>query len=558
MRYFKLLTALIMVLVSSQALPSATLGNPKAPIGGTFVQGIGAYPKSILYYISNDVYAAEISSLIFESLVERNPETYQLIPALATSWEESKDHMTFTFKINPKARFSDGKPVTAHDVKFTWDVIQNPKNNTVPMRVALTSIASCEVVDDLTVKFHAKTLHYKNFDKAASMMVLPKHFFEKGDFNRDFHNKLLGSGAYILHKAERGEKVILRRDPKYWGWMLDQNKGRYNFEELVFKAVGDYNVQYEMFKRGDFDLFEFYVSKMWITETNGPLYDKKLIKKMRIENSEPRGMQGIAWNLRRPLFQDIRVRKALALLMNRKQWIEDLFYNQYKLSKGIIQLDSEYQDPSIVPVPYDPSAAKKLLNEAGWSQTDSSGILVKDGKRFEFELLENSDAGMRYLTRYQEDLKKMGIQMNIRVVDWTTAIKLVEDRKYDARALAYTRGVEPSDFASMWGSEAADTKGSSNFTGYKNPAADKLCLEIDQTFDKKKRIPLVHKLAKMIFDEHLVAWGWELAFGRVAYWDKFSFPGKGYFKYSSPRDMIHYWWYDAEKAKSLEEKRKKL
>ncbi len=213
---------------------------------------------------------------------------------------------------------------------------------------------------------------------------------------------------------------------------------------------------------------------------------------------------------------------------------------------------SEFHSPKVKPLPFDPKYAKQLLAEAGWKEFDKDGILLKEGKRFEFELLESNAMAMRYLTVYQEDLKKMGIKMNIRMVDWATALKLMDDWQFDAYPVAFTRDTRPSDFHNLWGSKEADTKGSQNYAGYKNPEVDILAEKIDRVCDNKKSvIPLIQKLDELVANDQPWSFGWEASYFRIAYWDKYSFPGKGYFPYSDWYSIIDYWWFDKEKEQKL-------
>ncbi|MBI4403860.1 MAG: ABC transporter substrate-binding protein [Deltaproteobacteria bacterium] len=542
---------LVLALISSIAEAAITQGNPKAPKGGSITIALPGYPKSLLSYTANEQMSQTISSLVLESLLDMDVKTYDFIPLLASEWKISPDKKIFTFKLNPNARFSDGTKVTAEDIKFTWDAIMNPKHKTAPFRSVFASIESCQVLDETTVQFRAKYLHFKNLEKLAGLTVLPRHFFSKGDFNKSFNSKLLGSGPYVLGEVKQGERIILTRNPNWWGAGLPQNVGKYNFDKIVYKSTNDPNVQFEVFKRGDLDVYAFYSAKMWTTQTSGRPFDKNYIAKLRAETSIPSGMQGFFWNLRRPLFKDRRVRLALSHLTNRERWVKDLFYNNYQISAGILNLNSEYRSPQIKPVPYDPKKARQLLNEAGWTEVGKDGILVKDGLRFEFELLEDNPMSSRYLTLYQEDLKNMGIKLNIRVVDWATALKLSDDRQFDAKSIKLTGSIHPSDFRQIWGSEEADIKGSTNYTGYKNPDVDTLAQKIDETFDKALRIPLVRKLEEMIHHDQPIAMAWELVGYRLAYWNKFSFPGKGFFPYTEWEQAIHYWWWDKEKEEKL-------
>jgi microcin C transport system substrate-binding protein len=544
---------LLGLLLLSFALPlfAAPLGNPNAPKGGTFNVGFPGYPKSLLFYLSFEELAAGVDSLIFESLLDMDPETYEFVPLLASEWKISADQKLFTFKINPKAKFSDGVAVTAKDVKFTWDTLLNPKNKTAPFQAYLNSFESCTAVDDHTVEIKAKNIHFKNLEKIAGLMILPEHFFSKGDFNKAFNSKVLGSGPYLLESVKQGERIFLKRDSNYWGKDLTQNIGRYNFDRIVFKSVSDYEVQFELFKRGDIDYFYFLSAKMWSTETDGRQFQKNWIRKLKADNQQAFATQGMVWNLRKPLFKDIKVRTALSHLMNREKWIKDLFYNNYVASAGVVGMNSEYHSSKIKPLAYDPQKARALLKEAGWTKVGSDGILVKDGLRFEFDTIADNPGLEKFLTLYQEDLKKVGIKMNIRLLDWATSLKLVDDRQFDSTSQARGRDIHPGDFAVAWGSDQADIKGSANTSGYKNTKVDELAKEIDLTFDKAKRIPLVKQLDEIIAAEQPISFTWEGYYYRLAYWNKFGFPGKGYFKYSDWKNVFHYWWLDAGKDAKL-------
>jgi len=520
-----------------------TSGSPKAIKGGHFRINIGPYPQALLYYLAKDAYSAIINDFTFETLAEHDNDTFELIPQLAEKWTVSKDKKKFTFSLRKEAKFSDGKPVTAHDVKFTFDTLMDPKNKTVMMRSALSSIKDCKVINDHTVQFTANSIHFKNLEKVATLYILPKHVYSKGNFNKDFNKSLLGSGPYTLSQAKRGIRVVLKRNKNYWGKNLPQNIGRYNFDKITFKSVADDNVAYEMFKKGDLDFHSFSSARTWATETNGPLYKKGRLKKIKAHTELPGTSSGIYWNMRRSLFKDKKVRLALAHLMDRKRWIKELYYNQYTPSTGVINARSPYHSPKVKALTYDPKKAKQYLKEAGWTKIDSEGILIKGKKRFDFSLFFVTGPNEKALTRYQQILKRMGIKLNLRALDWAALLKNINDRKFDSVTIGISRSVEPSDFAVLWGSKQADQKGSFNLAGYKNKELDKLTVQIDQTFDKKKRIPMVRKIDEMIAGDQPMAFFWELPYKRIAYRTTLTFEGKGYFKYTSWPGMIQYWWF---------------
>lgn len=528
-----------------------TGGDPKAVKGGQITVGIGASPKSMVYYLTHDTISAAINSLIFNSLLGNDIRTNEFIPDLAKEWKISRDKMTFTFTLDPLAKFSDGTAVTSADVKFTWETLINPKHNTAPFQSYLSSIASCETPDPQTVIFKAKTLHFKNLEKLAGLLILPRHFFSQGDFNKAFHQRLLGSGPYTLESVAKDSKIVLKRQPQYWAAGQPQNIGKFNFDRIVYKVTEDPTVAFEVFKRGDTDLHLFNIAKVWVTETNSDPFLKNHVVKFALQTKIPSGNQGFYWNLRKPLFQDLNVRMALAHLMNRERWIEDLFYKLYLPSTGILNLTSDYRSRKNTVIRYDINKAKNYLRAAGWTAIGSDAILTKGGVRFEFDILSSSPASNRYLTLYQEDLKKMGIQMNIRVQDWPAFLKLLDDRQFDAVTLARTADTDPSDFGSLWGTGEAEKKGSSNVSGFSNLEVDKLAEKIDRTFEKTLRLPMVQRIDELITSKQPYALTWESRETRVAYWNRFSFASKGYFDYSDWSSVFHYWWLDSDKETKL-------
>jgi len=532
-------------------LSAAPYGSPDAKKGGSITVSMGGYPKALMYYLASDTSSAMIAEMVLEPLLESDPTTFDIVPRLAESWKISKDKKTFTFKLNKAAQFADGKPLTTKDVKFTWDTLMNPKHNTVPFQSFFSDVESCTVVDEQTVEFKTKNVHFQNLEKLGGIFILPEHAFAGKDFNKLGMATYVGSGPYRFGEADSGKKITLERNEKYWGAKLPQNTGRYNFDRIIYKVVPDNHVQLEIFKRGDTDLMLITMAKMWVEELKGELFEKNWATKYRMNTKTPSSMAGIQWNMRRPLFKDKKVRLALGQLMNREQWIKDLFYNEYIATSGLTPPNSEYHPPKLTPVKYNPTSAKKLLAEAGWKETDSDGVLKKGKERFEFEILMTESPLTRAMTLYQEDLRKMGIKMSLRTVDWATLLKLSDEWGFDAFMVGWTRSVNPSDFTQMWGSIEADQKGSQNKSGYKNPEVDKLSRKIDQSFDKKARVKMVQALDAMVSEDQPMSYFWEMNTMRIIYWNKFGMPKEKTPPYSDWHTPVQYWWAEPSKADAL-------
>lgn len=539
---WRLFLLTLVVLTSARAAPPLK--------GGRFVVGLPDYPKHLLHYIAADEYSSAVNSLVLEPLVSLSPKTNLPEARLAKVWSVSPEGKLFSFELDERAKFHDGKPVTAKDVEFTWRLVQESPH-TAGIRAVFDSFSDCRATAPLRVTCTAKRVHFKNLEKFAELNILPEHVYAGQDLKAAAHSRLVGSGPYRLAEARAGERIILKREPAFWGAAIPANRDRFNFDEIVFRAVTDAQTQFELFKRGEIDYYFFMISKMWFTETDGLPFKNGYIQKLKLENEIPQAPMSIAWNTRRPLFSDRRVRRALTHLMNREKWIQDLFYGAYVTATGPIATKSEFHSPKNTPLAFDPKKARALLAEAGWKANDE-GTLVREGRSFEFELLSDSPALNRFLTLYQEDLKHMGIRMNIRTVDWSTALSLVEERRFDAFPISRSRDADPGDFAAEWGSKEADVKGSRNVSGYRNPKLDALAERIDSTLDKQKRRALVRRLDEILGEDQPVSYAWEPVYFRIGYWNRVSFPDKGYYPFSRWRDAFHHWWWDPAKEERLQ------
>jgi microcin C transport system substrate-binding protein len=534
------------------------VGDQKAKKGGKITVTLYKYPKSLMLYLSHDLYSHIIDEFIFDALCEYNYKSGKLVPRLATKWDISKDKLKFTYYLNKKARFADGKPVTAHDVKFTFDTIVHPKHLTGPYKVLMSDkFKEVNVIDDYTVEFIAKKVHYNNLEESCDTYILPKHFFSKGDFNKSFNEKLMGSGPYKLGKIKRGQLIELVRRPDYWGYDLNTNKGRFNFDKILYKIVEDNAVSYELFKNGEIDVYFFETTAettRWINETNDAKYKNNWILKKKVENSTPRGTQGYFFNMRKPLFKDVKVRLAMAHLLNRDKIINELLYNEYtKLSSYFP--NSIYSNLNLKPIEYDPKKAMQLLKEAGWYKTDKDGVLLKDNIRFEFDFTYASKADEKYLTIFKEDLKKVGIKMNLKLTTWPTLVKQWDTFDFDVSTVSWT-GVMSPDPRQLWHSETANIESTSNMPGFANTEADTLIESLAPIFDVNKRARIIQKIDEIVFNTHPYILSWFRANIRMAFWNKFGYVEEFVPKFLRGEYSIQYFWYDEEKAKALTESMK--
>ncbi|MBL7716709.1 MAG: peptide-binding protein [Bdellovibrionales bacterium] len=485
--------------VSVQAAAPVVLGNSKAPKGGTLILNLSSEPTTINPITSTDLPAQQVQSFIVESLMDRNADTYEFEPAIAESYKISDDGKVFTFKLRDGVTWHDGKPVTVEDVKFSFDVIFSDKYTTAHMRPYYEGIEKVEIVDAKTVKFTTKDKYFKNFEVAAGLSVWPKHIYEDAEKGKNLNRELIGTGPYKLEKYEKGKRIVLKRNEKWWGASLPALKSQHNFGEIVMRFVTENNVAFEMLKKGDID-YEELTPEYYTEKAVGPEWGKKVLK-VKTVNKGPKPYGFIGWNLTRPIFQDKKVRIALTHLVNRRLMIQKFRYGMADPATGPWHLASDYASKKVKPIEFDPKKALALLKEAGWEDTDKDGVLDKviDGKKTRFEIsvyTANPDA-LKYLTVFKEDAKQAGIVIDTKQLEWNSFVKLLDERKFDGMMLSWGAGSVDLDPKQIWHSASAVEKGS-NFIGYKNPEVDKLIDEARVTMDKKKRIPILQKVYEVI------------------------------------------------------------
>ena len=474
-------------------IPAETPAAVGPPVDGDWlIMHLPGEPAHLNPLTSSEVPASMVMSSIFESLLESDNETLAVIPRVAESWEISPDHLTYTFKLFKNACFSDGKSLTAQDVKFAFDKLMDPTTDAPHLRNYFQDIASCEAVDDYTVKYTCKKPYFKHLRMLGGLEILPRHIYSQGDFNKHANNRNpIGSGQYVFEKWETGMEITLARNEKYW-------KEKPHIMKRVFRFITNANAACQVLERQEMDYMNFQVSpELWVTRASKPEFEAKFNKYKYYGAS----YSYIGWNLRHTQFQDKMVRRALTMLLDRKLILETIYYGLGKQVTGEFFVESPEYDASIQPWPFDPAQARQLLDEAGWKDTDGDGIRDKGGAPFQFELLTRagSPEDDQIATVYQEELKRAGIQMTIRSLEWATFLERVDSRNYDAVRLAWSEPPIEGDPYQVWHSSQAD-KGS-NFVGFKNDEADHIMEQARLEFDQAKRVAMYHRFDAILHDE---------------------------------------------------------
>lgn len=541
------------------------LGDPRAVKGGVSRDYLLDFPGTLRVQGPewNTAFNYGITAMLYETLVGTDPTTLAFIPALATHWQISPDKMTFRFRINPNARFSDGTPVTSDDVLATYDFMMDKTANDPSNVMTFGKLERPVAESKYIVRVKAKELNWRNFLYFSGMPILPAKILKTltGDkYIKEWNYRVLpGTGPYTIREQDivKGKSIAARRRTDYWAEKARANVGMYNFDEIRFVVVRDENLAFEMFKKGELDYYIVGRAKQWVEETNFENVQRGLIQKRKIFNSQPWGFTGFGMNTRRAPFDDIRVRKAFTFLTNRQQMIEKLAYNEYTPNNSYFT-SSVYENPNDPKNPYDPQLALKLLGEAGWKDRDAQGRLVKNGQPLEVEMLYDVKTYEPYLTVYQEDLRKVGINLNLRLLTGETMFRLMGERQFQMVFTGWGGLLFPNPETSFH-SKLADQNNNNNITGFKNARVDELCKQYDTMFNVNDRIKAIREIDNLVANDYQYVLLWNGPFTRILYWNKFGYPN-GYWSRTGDYlgagngpGLIQMWWIDSANQSKLEQ-----
>lgn len=480
----------------------ACTGKKNSIPSDTLFDNLEKEPTTLNPISAEDAYTMDVAGLVFDGLLSTNQDTFDYEPGLAERWDVSKDGLTFTFYLRKDAVFHDGKPVTAQDVKFSYDVAWDDRYKAAARRPYFENFASCEIVDDHTVRFKAKKKIFNNLGVIASggiMPILPKHFYD--DPNKKY-DTMLGTGPYMFAEYNRGKNILLKRNEKWYGFKTESQKNYYRIPKIFYRFAGDENLRMEMLKKGELDSVYPLTPESFQVKAVGDPWGKTVLKE-KVENLFPVRTGFVAWNFKNPLFTDKRVRLALAHLMNRELMNEKFRYGLSMLATGPWYRQNPYADPTLEPLAFDPAKAGELFKAAGFTDSNKDGILDKviDGKpqEMKFTLIFANRDYEKYFTLYQEDLKKAGVAMELKLVEFNSLVKALDEKKFDAVSLAWSGSIE-YDPKQIWHSQSMRT-GGSNFISYSNKEVDRQIDEGRTELDKEKRKKLFSRVYRLIAED---------------------------------------------------------
>ena len=551
--------------------------NPDAPKGGTLTMyTIGTY-DSFHRYAQRGNAAAGSADLYDTLLVASNDEVEVYYGLIAEKIEYPTDYTWIIFHLNPKARFQDGKPITADDVVFSFNKFFD--QGVPQFKQYYKDVAKVEALGPHRVKFSLTEGNKEMLISLGDSRVLPKHYWEDKDFSEPTTDVPLGSGPLTISDYKIGQYVVYKRLEDYWAADLPVMKGQNNFDYIRYDYYRDQTVAFEAFKAGEYDLRQESISKNWATQYTGPQFDKGYIIKEEIQHEIPIGMQSFVFNIQRPFFQDRRVRMALGYAMDFEWMNKNLFYDQYSRTRSYFQntkyeakglpspeelkilepfrgkIPDEVFTEEYMPPKTDGSGnirpqlrqALRLLKEAGWVIKDKKLVNVETGEPLEFELLLYSPSMERVAIPIQKNMERMGVTMNIRVVDTTQFINRLRNRDFDMISHSYSaRHYPDSNLKIVWRSDYLDY--TYNTAGVQDEVVDALVDGIEANQDNEEM--LLHygrALDRVLTWNHYVIPEWHISKFRVAYWNKFSKPEIRP-KYDLGLDT---WWVDPEKEQQL-------
>lgn len=552
--------------------------NPEAPKGGTVRFGDTTPFDSLNPFTLKGVPFAYLNENVFEPLfTSSDDEPFVMYGLVAESLKVDADQLGVSFKIRPEAKFSDGSPITAEDVVWTFNKVTSKEGS--PQRQAYyADVAAAKVIDPQTVHFKFKKKNNELAMILGQLAVLPKAFYAKGNFTSDFTQKAMGSGPYKVKKFEPGKILELEKNPQYWGAKLGVNGGKFNYDQMVFKVYRDQSIWLEGLKAGEFDFAAINSSKQWATDVAGEKWDKGLIVKTKWPHHNTLGMQGFAMNLRRPLFTSRKTRQALALALDFEWMNKTLFFDQYEAcesffgngelqAKGLpeaaelklleplkSQLPPEVftEAPAALGKGWDArkrlTEAKRLLEEDGWKM--DGGILKKNGVPFKITILLDDSFWQRIVEPYFKSIKNLGIEGQIQIVDASVYQKKMEDFDFDMIVLNIPQSQSPgNEQLGFFGSKAATQKGSDNALGLQDKAIDTL---IDKVITAKTRAELItatKALDRSLWFGYYLVPHWGISYHRVTHWKGFQVPKTLPSYYTPMPFFIQYSWLDKDAAK---------
>ncbi|NCC22936.1 MAG: ABC transporter substrate-binding protein [Alphaproteobacteria bacterium] len=537
--------------------------NPNAPKGGTYrSHAIGTF-DSLNPFIVKGTPAAGLTylggNLLYEPLMEQTwDEPFSQYGVIAETIEVPDDNTWVAFNLRPEARWHDGAPLTAEDVKWTFQTLME---HGLPFYKAYYG----DVDQVLTEGENRIVFTFNHGDNKelplilSQLPVLPKHYWaaEGRDITRTTLEPPPGSGPYKIAGVSPGRSVTYERIENWWGADLPINRGKFNYDRVVYEYYRDANVALEAFFAGEYDAREENTAKLWATAYDAPPVRDGRITKATIPHDRPAGMQGFLYNIRRPVFEDQAVRRALDYAFDFEWSNKQFAYGEYTRSNSYFEnseLASEDGPPtgrvleilepfrdrlpaSVFEGRYQPPetdgsgnyranlrTAAQILNDAGWKM-GTDGVREKDGVKLQFEILDSNPQFERWVLPFVQNLERIGVKANFRVVDSAQYVNRINDFDFDMTIGTIPQSSSPgNEQRDFWASGKADTPGSRNMIGVKNPVIDELVEMVIVAPTRDELVARTRALDRVLLAYNYVIPQWHIDHWRIAWWNKLKKP----------------------------------
>ncbi|OUV02615.1 MAG: hypothetical protein CBC42_07560 [Betaproteobacteria bacterium TMED82] len=555
----------------------------KPLVGGELkLAAMGSFDK-INPFTLKGIPSRGLMTLIFEPLaIASLDEPMTMYGLIAKEMFFADDELSMTFKLNPKARFSNGDFITANDVKFSFETLVSKSASPI-WKNLWSDVERAEIISERIIRFKFKRKNRELHMVIASLPIFSRKWIGKDeDFSQISMKNPIASGPYSIKRVDLGKNIFFEKRDDYWAKDHPARKNQFNFKTVSFRYYKDAFARLEAFKAGEFDFIHENTAKNWARSYEGKQFRKGNLSKKELPNSNPAGMQGYIFNVRNPLFKDRRVRKAISLAMDFEWMNRQLFYNQYirsysyftntKLAALGIASDAESdllnKISKRIKIPFDPEilgpvplparnisstslrenlrSAKRLLETAGWVIKDGK-LKNNRGESFNFEILLSSRGWERVVAPFTRNLKKLGIQLNTRVTDISLYKKRIDNFEFDMLVHWYLSSQNPgNELYNRFGSNSAIQKGSDNFIGLSDPFIDETIRVI---LSSKKRSDLV--IASKLLDRQLLSGfyvipHWHNTVHRIAFDSNLRGPKTSPLYYHSEDWAMATWWWGTE------------
>ncbi len=502
--------------------------SPNAISGGTFHEGIPTFPMTLRRVgpDANGSFAGVLRSIQL-SLLEIHPNTGRPIPQLASHWAFDKDGVTVFYKLNPNARWSDGKPITPEDYTFTQEFhrsksIVDPWYN----RHYTENIKDIKKISNYVISVTgAKAYPKEDLLYFYGVGPTPRHFHVLDDKWVENYNWKVEpvSGPYQITQVDKGKQIVLDKVPSWWGRRLRYYRNRFNVDQVVYTVIRDINAQWEYFKKGEIDSMGITLPEYWHEKSaNEDMVKRGFIQRLWFYNDAPRSDMGMFLNLAQPIFKDKNVRYALAHAMNLDKVLKEVLRSDYERLNFISRGYGDFTNQEIKPREFDPAKVATLMQKSGWKR-GADGVWAKSGKRFSVTVTYGQPHHKDRLVVLQQEAKKCGIELNLEELDGSASFKKMREKKHDIAWVGWGTSMRPQ-YWEFFHSDNANKSQTNNLTNTSDPKIDTVVKKYEDSFDLKEKAALSREVQSLIFEEGSIITTFQVPYFRQAFWRYWKLP----------------------------------